>query len=200
MDKNIELFWFATRNIFEIKSNVSCGTHIHVSPTGRRYTFAELRKIAYAVASQEELIMAILPPERVDNHYCRPSSSVSVNLRDDITPTSFDGPDRPTLRVTTRLWDCNTEEQLVTYMQAGNRMVLWNFENVLKECGTVEFRGGRHMRGPKRTKRWIAFAVVFVAKAIGDVSSSNDLHIGGTARGSADQSLDLGGKFSRDGY
>ena len=40
------------------------------------------------------------------------------------------------------------------------RKVLWNFKPAANDgTGTIEFRGGRHLRGPVRTKRWIAFAV-----------------------------------------
>ncbi|KAK6441238.1 hypothetical protein LTR95_002537 [Oleoguttula sp. CCFEE 5521] len=42
------------------------------------------------------------------------------------------------------------------------RYVLWNFANLLKTKKTIEFRGGRGLRGPKRTKWWIAFVVGFI--------------------------------------
>lgn len=32
--------------------------------------------------------------------------------------------------------------------------------------GTIEFRGGRHLRGPNRTFWWITFAVCFVSLAL----------------------------------
>lgn len=53
-------------------------------------------------------------------------------------------------------------------MQGSNRLITWNFLNTVQghegnfKSGTVEFRGGRHLRGKIRTKRWIAFAVAFI--------------------------------------
>lgn len=45
----------------------------------------------------------------------------------------------------------------------GNRYVLWNFDNVAQDkSGTIEFRGGRFLRGEVRTKRWMAFTVAFI--------------------------------------
>lgn len=59
-----------------------------------------------------------------------------------------------------------------------DRRTLWNFHNVTPKpdsgkpstTGSVEFRGGRCLRGPVRTKRWIAFSVAFVTLAIEEVS------------------------------
>jgi len=47
--------------------------------------------------------------------------------------------------------------------EPGDRRVLWNFEHVVPgSTGTIEFRGGRGLRGPVRTKWWIAFVIAFV--------------------------------------
>lgn len=55
------------------------------------------------------------------------------------------------------------EEQIVQWMQGDNRYVLWNFQNIRRGgSGTIEFRGGRGMRGPNRTKWVIGFVVGFI--------------------------------------
>lgn len=62
----------------------------------------------------------------------------------------------------------NDKERLKNFMQS-DRRVLWNFEHVVpgNRCtGTVEFRGGRGLRGPNRTKWWIAFVLSFVQYCI----------------------------------
>lgn len=71
--------------------------------------------------------------------------------------------------------------ELCSYMQASidNRKVLWNFQNTVSRpgyttSGTIEFRGGRHLRGKVRTLRWITFAIAFISMALGEV---NDPHI-----------------------
>ncbi|KAI9716674.1 MAG: hypothetical protein M1812_005212 [Candelaria pacifica] len=168
----IDPFWKVTRKIFNIQKNTSCGAHIHVGLSGRdpnrRYQLAELMKVAYAVATQEKFILQILPQERVDNDYCRPSSFRSEELKLDLEDEPDIHSEWPFSRIAKALLRMKNREALIEYMQAGSRYVLWNFKNVVGRSGTVEFRGGRHLRGPVRTKRWIAFTVSFVAKAIED--------------------------------
>jgi len=58
-------------------------------------------------------------------------------------------------------------------LMQSDRRVLWNFEHVVPgdRCtGTVEFRGGRGLRGPDRTKWWIAFVVSFIQYCISNES------------------------------
>ncbi|KAF4957003.1 hypothetical protein FGADI_3415 [Fusarium gaditjirri] len=44
-----------------------------------------------------------------------------------------------------------------------DRYVLWNFDNIVPgSSGTIEFRGGRCLRGEIRTKRWIAFTIALI--------------------------------------
>ena len=38
--------------------------------------------------------------------------------------------------------------------------------------GTIEFRGGRHVRTGEKTKRWIAFTVAFIEMALSQVMSA----------------------------
>ena len=128
----------------------------------------ELKAIAWAVASQENLVLKILPQERIDNEYCRPNSVRSEDLSLDIFHGS-DGPANEALDfVARRIMKFESGEELCQYMQAGQRRVLWNFSNTVGEGKnrTIEFRGGRHLRGRVRTKRWIAFAVSFITLAI----------------------------------
>ncbi|KAF1737825.1 hypothetical protein CRV24_003452 [Beauveria bassiana] len=45
--------------------------------------------------------------------------------------------------------------------------VIWNFDNTLpNKSGTIEFRGGRMLRGEIRTKRWITFAICFLRAVV----------------------------------
>ena len=54
--------------------------------------------------------------------------------------------------------------------QAGNRRVLWNFDNVRSGgIGTVEFRGGPVLHNATQTIHWILFAVGFILLAIDEV-------------------------------
>jgi hypothetical protein len=76
---------------------------------------------------------------------------------------------------------CADFSQLVVYMQGSgqdvkSRRTLWNFQNLARgptagypPTYTVEFRGGRHMRGHLRTLAWLSFAVTFIAMALQEV-------------------------------
>ena len=177
--QNIDTFWNAVDATFlRVTTNTSCGAHVHVAVKGRRYTFEELKAIAFAVAAQEEFVTEILPPERIDNDFARPSSVHSEELREDLERGLQLGPQQ-TLEVLGRtISRMQSPQELYVYMQGHDRSrqryALWNFKNTVgaSACGTIEFRGGRHLRGKVRTKRWIAFAVAFVSMAISNKVSA----------------------------
>ena len=117
----------------------------------------ELRQVAYFVIISEVWVDETMPPDRLNNFYCINniynvgSSTHSRNL----------GVICDSLRKATN------PEQLCSFMQR-DRYCRWNFENTLptKKKGTIEFRGGRHVRGKVMTKRWIVFTITFVSLAI----------------------------------
>ena len=171
--RHIDLFWNAVDETFlKVTRNTSCGAHVHVAAKGRRYTFEELKAIAFAVAAQEDFISGILPPERIDNDFARPSSVHSDELREDLERGLQLGLQETLKEVGRAISRMRSPQELYVYMQGHDqgrqRYALWNFQNTVgaDACGTVEFRGGRHLRGRVRTKRWIAFAVAFVSMAI----------------------------------
>jgi hypothetical protein len=53
--------------------------------------------------------------------------------------------------------------ELMQGTDRGSHYVLWNFQNVVGASGTIEFRGGRHLRGPNRSKWLITFTVAFIS-------------------------------------
>jgi hypothetical protein len=80
-------------------------------------------------------------------------------------------------RVRDEISDIYDLDDLVDYMQ-DNMNVRWNFENLTRvkhgneePSGIIEFHGGRCLRGPVRTKRWIAFTIGFIELALTKVSS-----------------------------
>ncbi|KAK4213460.1 swim zinc finger domain-containing protein [Rhypophila decipiens] len=161
-EREIDSFWDAYHMVFLMPepSNL-CGSHVHVSPSPTRwFTITELQSIAFGTIYYEDLILELLPPSRRGNKYCVPNTCHARALR------SLDG------RGLAYVWEMikiQTDEQsLRDFMQdpggeepRNPRYVLWNFDNILSS-GSVEFRGGRGLRGPVRTKRWAAFVVAFV--------------------------------------
>ncbi|KFY80805.1 hypothetical protein V499_00387 [Pseudogymnoascus sp. VKM F-103] len=168
LKRQVNRFWEATNEIFDIESNTSCGAHIHVAPFGRAYKLVELVKVAHAVATQENHVLKILPQERINNDYCRPCSFRSEELKLGLEYSMEYDVEYPSAHVAISLLKMKDATELIHYMQSNSRYVLWNFQNTTSRSGTVEFRGGRHLTGPVRTKRWTAFTVSFISKAIED--------------------------------
>lgn len=163
------LFWDAMRKVFKVRENFTCGSHVHVAPFGRKYTLPELKTIAFAVVVYEDLVHYILPAARQENTYCKRNSAVSPKLKELLqsgkNKNSFSA-------VGNRIKQIQTKQDLWVLMQGnepGGRYVIWNFKNIFGS-GTVEFRGGRHLRGPNRTLWWITFAIAFVSLALKMVS------------------------------
>ncbi|KAH7308827.1 putative amidoligase enzyme-domain-containing protein [Rhexocercosporidium sp. MPI-PUGE-AT-0058] len=169
-EAEIDKVWEAVNDLFRVAQNsISCGSHIHVAPTARYFSLHELKQIAMATIIHEDCILKILHTTRRNHEYCRPNTSIEgTGLWYDFGQWKHRPGELQTRRVGLR--DCNqalmgirSKGELVAYMQGDDRRSLWNFRNVLSgETGTVEFRGGRHLRGPVRTKRWVTFAVLFV--------------------------------------
>lgn len=153
-ENQIDVFWTAMSAVFHMpqRSN-KCGSHIHISSNGATsFSLRQLKTIAYGIVLYEPLIIECLMANRTTNAYCQRNTAASTRLR------SCSGlPD-----IANVISGVSDRESLIQVMQ-DDRRVLWNFENVARgKSGTIEFRGGRCLRGPVRTKRWIAFAVALV--------------------------------------
>ena len=146
--------------------NTHCGTHVHVSPVGRKYDLEELKRIAYAAVAWEPLVEEILPAERRGNWYCQSAADLSEALSSDLE----DGGsiNDPLYSVRCKIRRFKTPQKLAKYIQGKDRYALWNFKNTVPDTGTgtIEFRGGQHLRTEVGTKRWIGFAVSFTSLAL----------------------------------
>jgi hypothetical protein len=153
--QNIDTFWDGMRAVFHMpERSDSCGSHVHVSSgSNRRFGFTQLKTIAFGIVVFERLVLALLMSNRVHNRYCQPNTAGSVRLR---RCNGSRG------AIAALIAGANDAETLRDIMQ-DDRYVLWNFSNIVPGgSGTIEFRGGRFLRGEVRTKRWIAFTVAFI--------------------------------------
>ena len=167
-EDEIDNFWEAWGRVFHLpRRSAKCGSHIHVSPgPNKRFTLYELKAIASGVIFYDDNLDDILPRPRQHNKYCQRNWENSQSLAMWYT----DGDKRTLAPTILRIYDCDTILELKNLMQ-DNRRVLWNFEHALPgSTGTVEFRGGRGLRGPNRTKWWIAFVIAFIQLCISQVS------------------------------
>ena len=152
---------FSTSQVFRTPHYSSrCGSHVHVSPGPKKhFTLKQLKKIACGIVYYAEHIDSVLPYSRRDNPYCETNypyfrSSSAFNVYQDKLED---------------IWKCADKQALIKEIQRDRRRVLWNFQNAGSgdRCtGTVEFRGGRGLLGPVRTKWWIAFVMSFIQLCI----------------------------------
>jgi hypothetical protein len=167
-EDEIDTFWSAMRAVFHMpERSPKCGSHVHISPgQGKRFKLSTLKKMAYGIVLYEPLAMQLLMANRTNNQYCQPNSRNSAPL------ARCAGNRAAMARL---IQSAATPEALRGVMQ-NNRYVLWNFDNIAAgKSGTVEFRGGRCLRGEVRTKRWIAFAVCFLCAMVdmNDIENPN---------------------------
>jgi hypothetical protein len=171
-EQDIDAFWSAMRAVFHMPRRLSrCGSHVHVSPGRGEFRLEELQAIAFAVVFYNDQVQQILPESRRNHPFCV-RNNTTAGLRG-----------KTIGQVATAVNAVQNKKDLVKVVQGlkkQDRAVLWNFQNVARMpyntnemlINTVEFRGGRCLRGPVRTKRWIAFAVSFIILAIKEVGLS----------------------------
>lgn len=168
-EEELDLFWEAMRIVFQPTQNKTCGSHVHITPQIKIFTVEQLKSIAFAIITQEHLIRALLPAERDGSKYCKMNSKVSSVLKHYVQ----NGKNKAVFeQIRTYVKQCTTKEHILHLMQGsedGSRYVIWNFKNIVARSNTIEFRGGRHLRGPVRTKWWIAFPIAFISMALRQV-------------------------------
>ncbi|KAK3897045.1 putative amidoligase [Staphylotrichum tortipilum] len=169
-EHEIDTYWAALRAVFHMPDrDDSCGSHVHISRgLHQHFTLRELKTIAYGVLLYEPLVTQLLLRSRRGNRFCRPNGQEARGLRVCQGLVARAG----------LIGGVVSAEGLRDVMQ-DSRYVLWNFGNAVPgRSGTIEFRGGRGLRGEVRTKRWIAFAVAFIHAVL----SMNDLASPGSTR------------------
>lgn len=154
-EDEIDTFWASMRAVFHIpERSLKCGSHIHVSRgQGSTFSLPQFKTIAYGIVLYETLILELLMRERSNNRYCRPNTLNSTQLGQCGSDSVRMG----------RLINLARDTTSLRNIMQNNRYVLWNFDNIVPgRSGTIEFRGGRCLRGEVRTKRWIAFTLALI--------------------------------------
>lgn len=141
--------------------------HVHVSPsdgTGDRWTKDEMKGILRAIGFYQRAITSVMPPERKDNLYAKPNM-IAEHTRTELKSKYSS--------VETKGWgpyfaECGglpTPVWAFNWM-GGRREVAWNFSNVGRDCGTVEFRAPPGVMEARRAVHWAGFTLGFIQAAI----------------------------------
>ncbi|KAI3394575.1 hypothetical protein diail_2566 [Diaporthe ilicicola] len=146
----------AINSLCAIRSNRSCGFHVHLSPIGSGWSLQELKGIATAVIHFECAFEVLIPETRRGNQFIRSNRFFGNALLDDMKHS-----------------ECIKEIQLqktvkdLAGLMSADRYTTWNFENLKEDYrkGTIEFRqppGQTHAAG---CLSWIELAMDFVQSA-----------------------------------
>nr|OQO25809.1 hypothetical protein B0A51_06221 [Rachicladosporium sp. CCFEE 5018] len=118
------------------------------------------------------------PGQRHANTYLRRNSDSNEDIREVFrrpSPARAFNLSRPA-RVAALAYEMNRMADMAAIVGViqDDRRALWNFANLLQDKKTIEFRGGRGLRGPQRTKWWIAFVVGFVDSLMSTDADTHD--------------------------
>ncbi|OQO07837.1 hypothetical protein B0A48_06628 [Cryoendolithus antarcticus] len=174
------------------ESSTTCGTHVHITPgPAREWSLDQVKRIAIGIIRYKDQIQRLLPAHRRStssydsnstfssvfedgsapgqrhaNKYLRRNSDSTEDIREVFrrpSPARAFNLSRPA-RVAALAYEMNRMADMAAIVGViqDDRRALWNFANLLQDKKTIEFRGGRGLRGPQRTKWCIAFVVGFV--------------------------------------
>lgn len=68
---NLHLHFQIIESYAEIMSDVTCGTHVHVSPGYSKWTLEQVKNVSRSILYFEEAFEVLLPPGRRGNRECR---------------------------------------------------------------------------------------------------------------------------------
>ena len=114
-----------------IMSDITCGTHIHVSPGDSRWTLDQVKNISRSILYFEEAFEVLLPPERRGNRECRSNRIDNPKLRH--------LPDLESCYQ--KIYECTTIKALVFLMNAKAPVVSMNAEDKNLPIACEEWNG-----------------------------------------------------------
>jgi hypothetical protein len=116
----------------------TCGTHVHVRPAAG-YTLDQLKRVAKAIAYYEPVVREVVPSERKDCTWAQSNicqAELSPELKRQYDQAWASNNYRPLFD-----WiDSFSNADAILQVMSPGKAVSWNFLNLLKGCGTIEFR------------------------------------------------------------
>ena len=125
-------------------SDITCGTHIHVSPGDSEWTFEQVQNISRSIFYFEEAFEVLLPRERRGNPECRSNrfDNPAFKHLPDLDACFQEVQKRETIKALVHLMnarqDSNLDELLTGEAAHTDRRYGFNFENLLEgQIGTI---------------------------------------------------------------
>lgn len=149
------------RRVCSIRTNKSCGFHVHFAPVGG-WDLERLKALCRAFLYLEPAFEAILPVERRRNEYAKSNRFDNPRLSGKTGQEIFKALD-----------SCKHAVDVVDLLNdGGDRYFGWNLTNLyVGRIQTVEFRRGPGVKTYGQCVAWVEFVVRFAQAAFG-VSTS----------------------------
>lgn len=139
-----------------IRSNRSCGFHIHLSPLGGGWTLNELKGIAIGIIHFEQAFEAMIPETRRGNQFIRSNRFFGNEQLKGLKHSEC----------IAKILSQKSVSSLAGLMSS-DRYTTWNFENLKEDSrkGTLEFRQPPGQTRAAGCLSWIELAMDFVQSA-----------------------------------
>lgn len=130
----------------EIMSDVTCGTHVHVSPGGSKWTLDQVKNVSRSILYFEEAFEVLVPPERRGNRECRSNRIDNPELRclPHLETCCQRIQECTTIKALTQLMNAKEKDSFIIYEDSDGepsvteRRYGFNFENLLEgKIGTI---------------------------------------------------------------
>ena len=134
-ETNVEKHWETLSPILDVELDSMCATHVHVSLKGKGvyWNLEQLKRFAKAAIYFNKAFKAIWAPSRRDHPFTQSNKDDNYILKGLDFAACF-----------TLIEKCASMHDLIKLMQAGetkaaqqSRDYAWNFENTVKEIGTI---------------------------------------------------------------
>lgn len=148
--QNLRAHFQIIESYAEILPDVTCGTHVHVSPGDSKWTLEQAKNVSRSILYFEEAFEVLLPPERRGNRECRSNQSDNPKLKDlpDLKACFEKIQECGSIKALIHLMNAKDEDHsLVCEEWNGEKAVTercygFNFENLMEgKIGTI---GERH--------------------------------------------------------
>ncbi|KAL8815493.1 MAG: hypothetical protein Q9191_008461, partial [Dirinaria sp. TL-2023a] len=160
----LEKFWSTLLTRFDISPHISCATHVHVGRKGAEFSTQDLKAIWKGILYYNDVInfFGFLKTQWAKRNTAAPSISAIRQRRygrvDDIPDLVADGE----IDLLFDFVDRFQTESALAKAASPDREYCWNFQPILDDRKTIEFRMPTGSRNARESIAWIARANAFI--------------------------------------
>ncbi|CAD6594260.1 MAG: glycine cleavage system H-protein subunit [Alectoria sarmentosa] len=173
--QNLRVHFQIIESYAEILPDVTCGTHVHVSPGDSKWTLEQAKNVSRSILYFEEAFEVLLPPERRGNRECRSNQSDNPKLKDlpDLKACFEKIQECGSIKALIHLMNGKDEDQPLVCEEWNGEIAVtercygFNFENLMEgKIGTIEFRRPPCVTNYQDCVMWAEFGASFMQAAM----------------------------------